>query len=438
MVLKLLRTIGGANLELLVTFFDFAEKEIREAIRPLRESGFVIIEHEEYRLSDVGEKLFSLTPDDGPSVSESESLERNFRVDDHCGLPIPHCDLRPYFKKGLKWLIDELPVDASDIESPNDRVLRSFNVSFESFIQNEQDQEKIRSEKMTLHKTEYCRTKDSLLVRADVCGALSKIGSVTNRVTPFDDLMPRSESRRVLRDALVRKLQSDYEAGSEEELEFLRKLFGQDFLTGCVTGNVLAWFKIIPRFFKERWPRLESGVHLAVGEAAVLRNLTLVLDLLEKVLSEREVSAEFPLKIVWIRPSVGSWGRSFGFLDAVEALRVKSKGVPKGAVQIELWESSGGIDAKTGPQQRSYEAWFDGLKRFSSRKIPAKMEMLLIGDAGGVALSHAFTPPQSYCPCPIGVYFEEHAGIQELMSSEVHGGLRALPRLAKKKKKTAK
>ncbi|MEN8714036.1 MAG: hypothetical protein ABF384_03935, partial [Verrucomicrobiales bacterium] len=248
MVLKLLRTIGGANLELLVTFFDFSEKEIREAIRPLRERGFVIIEHEEYRLSDVGDQLFDLTPDDGPSVSESESLERNFRVDDHCGLPIPYNDLRSYFKKGLKWLIDELPVNASDIESPNDRVLRSFNVSFQNFIQNEQDQEKIRSEKMTLHKTEYCKTKDNLLVRADVCGAFSKNGTIVNRVTPFDDLA-RSESRRALRDALVRKVQLDYEAASEEEMEFFRKLFGQDFLAGCPAGNPLPWFSIITRFF---------------------------------------------------------------------------------------------------------------------------------------------------------------------------------------------
>ena len=439
LILKLLKTVGGSSLELLVTFFDFSEKEIREAIQPLLSKGFIVSEYAEYRLSDVGNSLFLTSNDGTPAINQSESLERNFRVDDHCGLPVEITDLGRHFKAGkLKWFIDEHPVDQSDGMSPNERVIRSFNESFSHFIKNEEDLERIRSEKMILHKTEYCRTKDNLILRSDVLGSFSKVGNVVNRVTPFDDLLPRSDQRRALRDQLVNRVKSNIPSGSSGEVEFFREYFGDDFLEGYFVQGVMAWFKLIPRFFKENWPVLKSGTRLVIGDAALPRNISLIIDLIEKVLSEREVSVHSPLKIVWIRPAVDSWGRSIGFLEAIEAIRDVGRRALKDAVQIELWERSGGGTSNTGPEQRSYGPWFNSLKRFPSRNIPGKTEMLLVGDAGGIVLTHAFSPYQSCFPCPIGVYFEEHPAFQELMKSEVHGGLRSLPRLTKKKKQTSK
>jgi hypothetical protein len=437
LLLKLLRTIGGSSIELLVTFFDFSEKEIREALRPLIDKGFVIREHEEFCWSDVGSSLFSSSHDGVPAISESESLERPFRVDDYCGLPVEADDLGRYLQRGsLKWFIDEYSVDQVDAQSPNEMVMRSFNEYFPHFIRNEEDLEKIRAEKMFLHKTEYCVTKENIIVRADVRGEFSKIGLVANRVAPFDDISPKSDQRQTLRDQLVKQAQIKVPEGSSGEVEFFRKFFGDDFLEGSMIKGMLAWYKIIPPFFKEDWPSLKSGTRLAIGDAALPRNTSLIGELIQDVLSEREVTTDSPLRIVWIRPAVSSWGRSIGFLEALEHLReIINREALKGAVTIELWEKSGGI---TKPQQRSYEKWFDSLKRFSSKEIPDKVEMLLVGDTGGLALTHAFTPPQSGFPCPIGVFFRDHPAIQELMKSEVHGGLRSLPKLAKKKKKKAK
>ena len=187
-------------------------------------------------------------------------------------------------------------------------------------------------------------------------------------------------------------------------------------------------------FFNENWPRLKSGAHLVIGEACLPRNITLIVELFEKLISEREVSVDAPLKIIWIRPAVVTWGRSIGFLDAIERLWNTSREVADGAVQIELWENRSGFDEKSMPQQRSYKPWFYDLKRFNSEKIPPKTEMLLIGDAGGIVLTHAFTPNNACLPCPIGVYFEDNKAFQELMNTEVHGGLRSLPRLEKIRK----
>lgn len=434
-VLKLLRMVGGSSLELLVAFFDFSEREIREVLRPLLDKGFVIMADNEYRLSDMGNTLFS-SSDGAPAISESESLERTFRVDDHCGLPVKFDDLGGHVKTGaLKWFIEELPVDQKEDASPNEKALRSFNRSFEHFIKNEEDLEKIRSEKMILHKTEYCKTKESFIIRSDVLGTFSKSAIASSRVIPFDDLLPKTDDRRRLREQLVDRVKAGATGESTGDVEFFQSLFGGDFLEGSSHQGVISWFKVVPRFFKETWPELESGARLVIGEACLPRNISLIVELFEKIISEREVSIETPLKIIWVRPAVGSWGRSINFLEAIDWLRNASCDVLKGAVQIELWENRGGFEGKSMPKQQSYKPWFDDLRRFTSGRIPPTVEMLLIGDAGGIATTHAFTPPKACFPCPIGVYFEEHTAFQELMNSEVHGGLRSLPRLEKKRKK---
>lgn len=437
LLLKLLRTIGGANIELLVAFLDFSEKEIREALRPLLEKGYVAWDNEEFNLSDVGLAIFSTSHDGSPAISESESQERMFRVDDHCGLPVDTVDLGQHLKTGsLKRFIDEYPVDQRPPLSPNEKVIRSFNKHFSHFIRNEQDLDKIRSEKMSLHKTEYCVTKENVIVRSDVRGEFTKIGVVINRVVPFDDLLPRSDERQALRDELVKQSHVMVSGSFLEELDFFRRLFGDDFLEGSVINGTLAWYRVIPQFFKENWPSLKSGARLVVGDAALPRNIYLIGEMIKDVLSEREVSTDSPLRIVWIRPAVRSWGRSIVFLEAIAYLReIISREANKGEVTIDLWEKIGGI---TKPEQRSYEKWFDGLKRFPAKNIPEKVEMLLVGDAGGLVLTHACTPPQAGFPCPIGVFVNEHSTLQELMAYEVHGGLRSLPKLAKKKKRVSR
>lgn len=433
LILKLLKMVGSCSLELLITFLDFSEREIRDVLRPLLNKGFVIIDENEYRLSEMGNMLFS-SSDGVPAISESESLERNFKVDDHCGLPVEISQIGAHIKTGsLKWFIEELPVDAMQEPSPNQKALQSFNNSFEHFIKSEKDLENIRNEKLTLHKTEYCNFKDSFIIQADVVDVFSRNGIVSNLVIPFDHLQPKTDDRRNLRERLIQLVKNTPNSDSLRDIEFFRNLFGEDFIEGCFNQGTIAWFKIIPRFFNENWPRLKSGAHLIIGESCVPRNISLIIELFERVISQREVSTEEPLKIIWVRPAVASWGRNIAFLDALSWLRKISGEVANESVHIELWENRFGFDEKGIPLQRSYQPWFYGLRRFTSEKIPPKTEMLLIGDAGGIILTHAFTPNNACFPCPIGVYFEDNDSFQELMNSEVYGGLRSLPRLQKKK-----
>ena len=436
LVLKLLRTVGGASLKLIVQFFDFSEKEIRDVIAPLLERGYVIEAESEYRLSEVGVRLFTSSDDGMPAISESESLERNFLVDDHCGLPVEVSDIGRHLKVGaLKWFIEELQNDQSEDKLPNEKTIGNFCEFFAYFIRNQEDLERIRSEKLSLHKTEYVRTKDSLLIRVDVQGVFAKRAIAENRVMPFDSLLPRTESRRKLRDRLIDRVKTTAVMDSIGEIGFLRGVFGDEFLEGYATRDAVAWFRLVPRLFNNEWPAQISGESLVVGDVSLSRNIAKIIDLFEEVISEREVSVETPLRIVWVRPAVASWGRSIGFLDSIGRLRDASREVAVGAVSIELWEQSGNFEGREFPWQRAYEKWFDKLRRFSSEMIPPKVEMLLIGEAGGIVLTHAYTPPGGCFPCPLGVFFGEHANFQNLMASEVHGGLRSLPRLAKKKKK---
>jgi hypothetical protein len=438
-VLKLLKTVGGASLELLIQFFDFSEKEVRDVIMPLLEKGYIIQREGEYRLSDVGLHLFTSSDDGAPAISESESLKNTFLVDDHCGLPVLVSNIGPHVRIGnLKWFIEELHVDSGENQLPNEKTTRSFNEYFQNFISNQGDLEKIRFEKMMLHKTDYVKTKDSLLIRADIQCFFENRAIADNHVIPFDDLLPKSDSRQKLRGELISCVTTPATIDPNGEIEFLRGLFGNDFLDGCAKQGVVAWFTLVPKLFSSDWPVMGSGARLIVGDVCLSRNISQIISLFENLISEREVTTETPLKIVWVRPAVKSWGRSIGFLESISALREAAHGFAKGEVEIELWEQSGRFEEKGFPQQRSYEKWFDKLKRFSSSRIPPKVEMLLVGDAGGIVLTHAYTPAKSCFPCPLGIFFEENDTFQELMKSEVHGGLRSLPRLAKKKKNKTK
>jgi hypothetical protein len=169
-----------------------------------------------------------------------------------------------------------------------------------------------------------------------------------------------------------------------------------------------------------------------LGELCVPRNVLLVEKLFQQVSSERELSPEAPLRIAWLRPSVESWGRSIAFLESIKALKEIAKNLPRGAVVIELWENRYWHSTELKPELKSYWPWFDDIRYFRSDAIPSKMEMVLIGDGCGVAVTHAFTPPQACFPCPVGVQFHGNENVRTIIDLHVKPKLRSLPTPVKK------
>lgn len=441
LILKILIVVEGASLEELVAFLDLAAKEIQDVIRPLLRKGLIILIGEEFHLSEVGKCLFASSEDGTPSITESESRSNSFVVDDSCGLPVEVRNLSEHVAKGsLRWLISDLRVKSHENETVTARVVRNFSEYFAHFVRSEVELEKIRDEQLHLHKTEYSKTKASFLVQTDVQGVMRNNGEVENQVLPFDSLKPRTESRQRLRELAIEGARVPLDGRFAGEVNFLRNLFGQDFLEGYAQAGSMAWSKIAPIFFNGTGslPRLKSGDGLVIGEACVPRNLLLIERIFQTLSSKTEISPDRPLRIAWLRPSVASWGRSIGFLEGIKALREITRELPKGCAEIELWANWYGDAEKLEPQLRSFWPWFDEVRVFRSPQIPLKVEMLLIGDSDGLMLTHAFTPPQACFPCPLGICFEGNESVQRLVASEIEPKLRSLPEPQKPSKNPTK
>ncbi len=441
LVLKLLNIVGSASLSDIAKFVDLPAKDLRTAFQPLLVKGLMIQRGDDFELSEVGRMLFSRSDDDTPALTESESRVHPFTIDDECALPIVAPDFsehRATAKGALKWLIDDLrkaPNAGDDLLS---RVRRNFGEYFAYFMRNEGDLEKIKEEQLELHKTEYAKTRSSFAVPVNVEGVIRKNGLVTNRVLPLDEFTARPESRMGMRSALIESARVPLEDGEAGEIEFLRSCFGEDFLGGIAANGALPWFKVMPTFSKGDRTTLQSGGKIAIGELSVPRNLLRIEALFHAVTEGKEFSQEAPLRISWLRPPVTSWGRSIAFLDGVKALREIGARLRKGAVVLELWENRFGSEVDLEPELRSYWPWFDDVRYFRDSEVPKRMEMILIGEGAGIAVTHAFTPLQACFPCPVGVSFSENETIRKLVSERIVPNLRSLPKTEKKAKKAAK
>lgn len=447
MILKILHTVGKTSLDELVIFSNFTLEEMECVIRPLLRMGFIGHDGEMFYLAGAGVRLFAASEDGKPSIMESESKRSHFLVDDFSGLPVDAggmANLGNLLRTGrVKNIIDDLQVKLHDKTTVNERVIHSFSEHFSNFLRGESDLEKIRDEKLQLHKTEYAKTTESFLIPTDVLGVIRNTGMVEHHFVPFDSLKPRSDIRQEMRREAIETSQLASNETSTPDLEFFRKYFGQDFLKGCNPSEPLAWTKIVDPFFKNggRLQRLESGAGVIIGESSIQRNLALLKDISQTVRADTNLPKNAPLRIIWIRPAVESWGRSLTFLNSIQHILTWSKELHGGAVQLELWANWIEDHDPVDPPLRFYRDWFANVRVFRSKEVPPKTEMLLIGNSDGLILTHAFTPPQSRFPCPIGVCFEQNEGIRRLIVSEIEPKLRSLPSLPtdqKASKRTAK
>jgi hypothetical protein len=439
LVLRFLNVVESTTLEEIAGFLDMPPNELMVAVRPLLSKGLVAQYSDDFCLTEAAKLLFKRSGTDTPMFAESESRVQRFTVDHESALPtaVPPLseDLR-MFKGDLKFLIDDLrrpPV--------NDflrRVRTNFGNYYHHFTRNKYDLKKIQDEELELHKIESAiPRRPPVEIQASVYGIINRSGAVLNRVSPFDADTTKAESRNLIRAALVdaAKVPSDKYKGIDD-IRFIQRCFGADFLDdqGIISvaesHNVIQWFNLIPKFYSSDNLMLNSGDQRAIGEICVPRNLKLIEAAFSRILSQREISPSYPLRIAWLRPRVESWGRSSSFLESVSAIRKLSNanGLKKGSVVFQLWENRQDWVEEKKPYLRYYWPWFDDVKYFRSSALPLKMEIVLLGDKDGIAVTHAFTHPNSPFPCPIGVCFSKNDNIGSLVSDSIEPILKSLPR----------
>jgi hypothetical protein len=436
-VLKLLNAAGGSSLAEISGFLDLPAKDLTSVMQPLLSKGLVTQYGEEFQLSDVGKTLFTLSDDNTPALTESESRVHKFTIDDECALPINASDFsehRSTARGGLKFLIEDLRQIPSNGVDTLSRVRRNFGEFFAHFIRNEGDLEKIKEEQLELHRTEYVNTKKSFAVQVDIQGSMRRNGVVVNRVLPLDDLTAKPDSRMKMRAALIESAKSPASGNAANEINFIRELLDSDFLEGLAADQPIPWFKVMPMFL-EKNAKNHTNQKMILGELCVPRNLLLIQNLFSDLILKNEFSPDSPLRISWLRPAIQSWGRSIAFLEGIKALRFFGTKLRKGSVVLELWENRMHSQSETEPQLRHYRPWFDQLKYFRSPSIPSNMEILLVGDGEtGIAVTHAIMPNNACFSCAIGVSFEASASMRELIEKEVEPKLRSLPKTASKDK----
>jgi len=438
LMLRFLNVVESATLLEITGFMALPSKQLLTAVRPLLNRGLMTQFGDDFRLTEAAKLMFKRSGADTPSLTESESLVHVFNVDDECALPTKAESFSEHLKASngnLKSLINDFHRPASGNFLTKARI--NFGKYFDHLPRNQDAQKRIQDEQLELHKIEYAKTKRPLTLQVNIYGFITQKGKFYNRVVPFDTDTIKSESRASIRDALIEAVKVDKENYTGfDDVCFLKKYFGTDFLNDekilsvIETTNVLQWFNFIPKFYSNGNLNLKSGDQRAIGEICTPRNLEMIDAAFSRLLLEREISPENPLRIAWLRPRVESWGRSISFLDGVSAIRelTKSKALKKGSVVFHLWENRADQNEERKPSLRDYWPWFDDVRFFRSSALPSRMEMLLVGDGDGVAVSHAFTPPQSPFPCPIGVSFKNNDNVRRLVSQNIALGLRSLPR----------
>jgi hypothetical protein len=422
MVLRVLNILQTASLDLLSTYLALPGLDISRVLDPLVSSSAIVENQGEFRLSDYGKKLFEDGDGCFPAFTESKDQTREFTVDDHCGLPIEARNLGDVLKWGaVSSIFTEVPVDKNDKVRVKEKVMDAFNQRFQDFIRDEELQD-FREGRLELHKVDYCNSQKKLLVDVHVVASIGEDGRVGQEVTPFDQLVARTERRRELRNQLVETIKVPSAKARLGEIAFIRRFFGRAFLDGCQKGGEIDWSKFVAPFFenKDEYPRLVSGLPLLIGDLNSKKNSSVLLGMIDELAGTHLTRPNELSHVVWIRPKSTSWGRSLQFIETMMYMRQFDN------IVLELWEKYSDSQVQDMPRLKDYSQWFNELHYFDSEKVPDGMEIILIGSLGGIVMAHGFTPPGSSFDCPIGVSFSARPDFLKYLYEELSGTLRSV------------
>ncbi|NWK54969.1 hypothetical protein HW115_05070 [Verrucomicrobiaceae bacterium N1E253] len=446
MVLRFIKTMGGEVREGSVCgFLNFSDQELRIVLAPLLGQELLMRENGNLRLTNAGLQLFVSNDESIPSISQAEAKSGFFCVENHCCLPLSRDD-RSRMEFGSKYarlIPDCVPGHEQKRPDYQQQVAEQFSRHFPSFIQTTGDLEDYRSDKLSLHKVDYCRIQEDLVLAADVIMKVKQSGVAEVSVLPFDHLDPKTEERAMLRKQLIGLVEinppSDHDLS--DDVTLLRHLFGDDFLADSLHSGMLNWPCLMKHFIEGVAPKLQSGASVIFGSGELSRNRELISRLIYRGIGAGEYTKDTPLQVTWIRPQTPSWGRSKSLFMAIADLR---KGVEEIAgservISLCLAENRYSEDQrvklpdlKLYQSRKNYEA-FDAVKYFRSVGLPPNVEIILVGEVGGLVLSHSFGSVNCPLPIPVGVYFEDMKSVMDYFSSYALNHMRSFPSKPHKK-----
>jgi hypothetical protein len=446
MVLRFIRTAGNeVSEQVTCQFLDFSDQELRTVIKPLLDQGLLIRKNGKLCLTDAGVKLFIENDEVIPSISQAEARKGHFFVESHCSLPLSNKDNSRKFIGGkFSNIIPDCAPD-QDQNRPDypQQLKEQFNRHFPAFLKSSGDLESYRSDKLSLHKVDHCKILEDSVVLIDIVTSIKENGVTEIKVLPFDDLEPKTEGRAVLRQKLIDMVTVEDNASksTEADLILLRQLFGTDFLEGIEHSGHISWNLLMRSYSGGRQPKLSSGASVIFGSGDTARNRALILRLISSEMSTNKYSKDTPLEVVWMRPHVVSWGRSMSVFETLAEIKsgMRELDVLESSISFVVAENRALDDTlKDQPEIKNYRSrdrfdGFDEAKYFRENVLPLNIEIILVGQGGGIVLSHSFHAPNAPLPIPVGVFFEEMDAVSDYFSSHVIGLLKAFP--AKQKKR---
>lgn len=448
MVLRFIRTAGDAMSEQVTCqFLNFSDQELRTVIKPLLDQGYLVRRDGNLCLTEPGVNLFIENEEAIPSISQAEVRSGVYFVENHCNLPLSYGD-RSRVSIGAKFsnIIPDCIPEQDQFRSDHAQKLREqFSRYFPAFLRSSGDLEDYRSDKLSLHKVDHCKIREDLILRVDVVTSIKENGVTETRVLPFDDLEPKSEDRAALRQKVISMVTVENDAikCADDDLKLLRHLFGPDFLEEVEHCGIINWHLFMRSYLEGQQPKLDSGGAVIFGAGDTARNRSLILRLIGSEIGTNKYSVDTPLEITWIRPRVSSWGRSISIFETLAEVRrgIGEFNVSDKTVSFTVAEKRG-VDAspEDQPDIKSYRArknfdGFDEAKYFHSNAFPPNLEIILVGQGGGIVLSHSFYAQNAPLPIPVGVFFESMDFVSEYFSSHAVDLLKAFPSRPNKKRK---
>ena len=440
MVLRFIKTMGGeVGEETVCRFLNFSDQELRIVLTPLLNQALLIRENSNLRLTNAGLQLFISNDESIPSISQAEARNGFFCVENHCCLPLSRDD-RSRLEFGSKYarlIPDCVPNHEQRKPDYQQHVAEQFSRHFSSFIQSAGDLEDYRSEKLSLHKVDYCRIREDLVLAVDVVTKIKQSGVAEVTVLPFDGLHPKTEERAALRKQLTDLIQVgarlDQDVG--DDVTLLRHLFGADFLDDSLFSGMLNWPCLMRHFIEGVAPKLQSGASVIFGSGDLSRNRELISQLIYREIETNRYTVENPLQVTWIRPQLTSWGRSKSLFMALADIRkgLKETAGSEKTVTLCLAENRHLEDLHTKlPEIKAYQSRenydaFDSVRYFRSGGLPPNVEIILVGGLGGLLLSHSFGASNCPLPIPVGIYFENMQPVMNYLTSNALDQMKAFP-----------
>lgn len=412
-LLRLLKAVDELTEAEVATFFGFSLGEAAHVIGASERKGYVSRGGGRVQLTEAGDALFDKSPDK-PALYEVQRKSGYFSFD-----LVSFCPIRREYLSEFAHKLPELPLPNPELAAnASKEVTEAFRKHFREIQVMEGGP---AAERLTLYSIDHVvgQTRSAALVPVSIKVRRDTIGTVEPDLLGWKSGVDLQNRIAVLSScgALLREYSVQATFAAESGASYLHECAPR-YIERFFRGNqfdAAALFRRASRLVGDL--RKDRKTACIYGTLWTKRNLAKIVSALQYVPEGTEDKLS---PLVWLRPSIASWGCSSKLPDLVENL-APDAGLADTSYQI-------GTVLITNDNQESswrFSDVFDVVATLQKRKTPQNFEMLLIPQRVFAALVYVPLSGGEGYPIPMGIVSFEPAFLRaahELMADIVAEG----------------